>query len=125
MQHQQPRVRLGRIYDKRTEEERTRVLVERLWPRGLTRDRADLDGWCKQIAPSSALRKWYGYPPDRFAEFSRRYRQELDDPGRFERLQHLRELAQQRTLTLLTATRHIETSEAAVLADLFGAGRAG
>ncbi len=125
MQQQQPRVRLGRVYDERTAEERTRVLVERLWPRGLTRHRADLDGWCKQIAPSSALRKWYGHPPDRFAEFSRRYRQELDDPGRFEHLQHLRELAQRRALTLLTAARHIETSEAAVLADLLAAGRAG
>jgi hypothetical protein len=75
MQFQQPRVRLGRVYDERTAEDGTRVLVDRLWPRGLTKDRADLDEWCKQIAPSSALRKWYGHDPDRFAEFSRRYRQ--------------------------------------------------
>ena len=85
MQQQQPRVRLGRVYDERSAEGGTRVLVDRLWPRGLTRDRADLDGWCK----------------------------------------HLRELAQRRALTLLTATRHIESSEAAVPADLLSAGRAG
>jgi uncharacterized protein YeaO (DUF488 family) len=116
--HRQPRVRVGRVYDPRTAEDGTRVLVDRLWPRGLTKNRADLDEWCKQIAPSAALRAWYGHDPDRFAEFARRYRSELDDPGRAEHLQHLRELAQRRTLTLLTATRHADISEAAVLADL-------
>jgi uncharacterized protein YeaO (DUF488 family) len=116
--HRQPRVRVGRVYDARTAEDGTRVLVDRLWPRGLTKNRADLDEWCKQIAPSAALRAWYGHDPDRFAEFARRYRSELDDPGRAEPLQHLRELAQRRTLTLLTATRHADISEAAVLADL-------
>ncbi|MHA6797680.1 DUF488 domain-containing protein (plasmid) [Pseudonocardia bannensis] len=116
-----PRVRVGRVYDARTAEDGTRVLVDRLWPRGLTKSRADLDEWCKQIAPSAALRTWYGHDPDRFAEFRRRYRAELDDPGRAEALQHLRELAQQRTLTLLTAARNPEASEAAVLADLLTA----
>lgn len=113
------RVRVGRVYDERTPEDGARVLVDRLWPRGLSKDRSDLDEWCKQISPSSALRKWYGHDPDRFAEFSCRYRTELDDPVRAEALQHLRELARHQTLTLLTATRHPEISEAAVLADLF------
>jgi uncharacterized protein YeaO (DUF488 family) len=116
--HRQTRVRVGRVYDARTAEDGTRVLVDRLWPRGLTKNRADLDEWCKQIAPSAALRTWYGHDPDRFAEFVRRYRSELDDPERAQHLQHLRELAQRRTLTLLTATRHADISEAAVLADL-------
>jgi uncharacterized protein YeaO (DUF488 family) len=115
-------VRLGRVYDERTAEDGTRVLVDRLWPRGLTKERADLDEWCKEIAPSAELRRWYGHDPDRFGEFARRYRKELDDPGRVEALAHLRALAQQRTLTLLTATRHAGTSEAAVLADLLDAG---
>ena len=114
----QPRVRVGRVYDERTARDGTRVLVDRLWPRGLTKNRADLDEWCKQIAPSAALRRWYGHDPDRFTEFARRYRLELDDPERAEHLQHLRELARRQTLTLLTATRHVDTSEAAVLADL-------
>jgi uncharacterized protein YeaO (DUF488 family) len=113
-----PRVRVGRVYDARTAEDGTRVLVDRLWPRGLTKSRADLDEWCKQIAPSTALRRWYGHEPNRSAEFGRRYRNELAEPERAAALQHLRELAQQRPITLLTATRSIENSEAAVLADL-------
>lgn len=117
----QPHVRVGRVYDERTAQDGTRVLVDRLWPRGLTRSRADLDEWCKQIAPSTALRRWYGHDPDRFAEFGRRYRLELDRPGSAERVKHLRELAQQRPLTLLTATRHADISEAAVLAELLAA----
>lgn len=64
------RVRVGRVHDERTPEDGARVLVDRLWPRGLSKDRSDLDEWCKQISPSSALRKWYGHDPDRFAEFT-------------------------------------------------------
>ncbi|OLT05599.1 hypothetical protein BJF90_00630 [Pseudonocardia sp. CNS-004] len=69
MQRQQPRVRLGRVCDERTAEDRIRVLVDRLRPRGLTGDRADLDERCTQIAPSSALRNWYGHNLRWFAEF--------------------------------------------------------
>lgn len=115
---QQSRVRVGRVYDERTPEDGARVLVDRIWPRGLTKKQADLDEWCRQVAPSAALRKWYGHDSERFAEFGRRYRTELDDPERAEALQHLHEFAQQRTLTLLTATRHAEISAATVLADL-------
>lgn len=114
----QPRLRVGRVYDSRTAEDGTRVPVDRLWPRGLTRDQADLDEWCRQVAPSAALRSWYGHDPDRFAEFGRRYRSELDDPTRAQTLQHLQELAQHQTLALLTATRHVDISQAAVLAEL-------
>jgi uncharacterized protein YeaO (DUF488 family) len=117
----QPQVRVGRVYDARTAEDGVRVLVDRLWPRGLTKDRADLDEWCKQLAPSADLRRWYGHDPDRFAEFARRYRTELDDPDRAEQLHHLRELSRHRPLTLLTATRHVDISEAAVLASLLAA----
>jgi uncharacterized protein YeaO (DUF488 family) len=68
--------------------------------------------------PSTALRKWYGHDPARFEEFARRYRAELEEPERAEALQHLREVAKKQTLTLLTATKHAEISEAVVLADL-------
>lgn len=68
MQQQQSRVRLGRVCDERTAEDGTRVLVDRLRPRGLTEDRADLDERCTQIAPSWALRTWYGHNLERFAE---------------------------------------------------------
>jgi uncharacterized protein YeaO (DUF488 family) len=116
-----PRVRVGRVYDERAAADGTRVLVDRLWPRGLAKARADIDEWCKQIAPSSALRRWYGHDPARFVEFRQRYETELDDPSRAPALGHLRELARKGTLTLLTATRQAEISEAAVLTDLLNA----
>lgn len=94
------------------------MLVDRLWPRGLSKDRAYLDEWCKQIAPSTSLRRWYGHDPDRFAQFARHYRSELADPERCEALSHLRELAREKPLTLLTAARQADPSEATVLAEL-------
>ncbi len=117
----QSRVRVGRVYDERTPQDGARVLVDGIWPRGLTTEQADLDEWCKQVAPSTALRTWFGQDPDRFAEFGRRYRLELEDPGRADALEHLRELAQHRTLTLLTAARHAEISKTILLAELLGA----
>jgi uncharacterized protein YeaO (DUF488 family) len=94
------------------------VLVDRLWPRGLSRERADLDEWRKDVAPSPALRKWYAHDPARFAEFRRRYRAELREPDRAKALEHLRSLTRRRNLTLLTATKAADISEAAVLAEL-------
>jgi uncharacterized protein YeaO (DUF488 family) len=113
-----PEVRLRRVYDEPTGEDGTRVLVDRVWPRGLSKDRARIDQWCKQVAPSTELRKWYSHDPGRFAEFTRRYRAELEDPERAEALAGLRGLARDRTVTLVTATKAIEISQAAVLADL-------
>jgi uncharacterized protein YeaO (DUF488 family) len=84
----------------------------------MTKDRARLDEWCKEIAPSTELRTWYAHDPERYAEFSRRYRAELIEPERAAVLRHLRALAATGTLTLLTATKRAEISEAAVLADL-------
>jgi uncharacterized protein YeaO (DUF488 family) len=112
------KVRVRRVYEEPEQSDGTRVLVDRLWPRGLSKARAALDEWCNNVAPSDELRKWYGHEPDRFAEFSRRYQQELQDPQRTEALAHLRGLAADRPLTLLTATRQPELSEAAVLATL-------
>ena len=77
-----------------------------------------VDDWCKDVAPSDELRKWYGHEPGRFAEFSRRYQRELKDPRRTEALAHLRSLAQDRPLTLLTATKQPDISEAEVLAGV-------
>lgn len=113
-----PQVKIGRIYDPPMPADGVRVLVDRVWPRGLRKDAARIDEWCKQVAPSTELRRWYAHDPHRFAEFARRYRAELDDPQRAGALAHLRALAQQRPLTLLTATKNIELSQAAVLAQL-------
>jgi uncharacterized protein YeaO (DUF488 family) len=112
------KVKVRRVYDMREPADGTRVLVDRIWPRGLTKAKADLDEWCKQVAPSTDLRKWYGHDPARFAEFTTRYRIELTQPERADALAHLRNLATRQALTLLTATRRPEISEAAVLADL-------
>jgi uncharacterized protein YeaO (DUF488 family) len=111
-------VKVGRVYDPPTRDDGARVLVDRIWPRGLSKDKAHLDEWCKSVAPSTTLRKWYQHDPERFEEFARRYRAELDEPEHAEALQHLRQLARHRPLTLLTATKHAEISEAVVLADL-------
>ena len=92
-----------------------RVLVDRLWPRGLTREAVDYDEWAKELAPSSELRKWYGHDRGRFEEFSRRYRAELDEDAPKAILERLLERARPFRLVLLTATLDVEYSGAAVL----------
>lgn len=111
-------VRVARIYAEPTAADGTRVLVDRIWPRGVSKERAHLDRWCKEVAPSTELRTWYHHDPARFDEFTRRYREELADGERAAALLDLRKLAAQGTLTLLTATRDADRSEAAVLADV-------
>lgn len=111
-------VKVRRAYDEPERADGTRVLVDRIWPRGLSKEKAALDEWRKAIAPSTALRKWYGHDPERFEEFSRRYRAELDEPERADALAHLRDLAAHGTVTLLTAAKRADISEAVVLADL-------
>jgi uncharacterized protein YeaO (DUF488 family) len=112
------KVRVRRVYEDPDRDDGARVLVDRIWPRGMTKARAALDEWCKDVAPSHELRTWYGHQPDRFEEFARRYRLELEDPPRARALAHLRDLARDRPVTLLTATREPAISEAAVLAPL-------
>ena len=108
-------VRVARIYDEPTPDDGRRILVDRLWPRGVSKERAKLDDWCKEIAPSNELRQWYGHVPDRFEEFSRRYRAELSEGERAEALARITEEARAGVVTLLTATKLADISEAAVL----------
>jgi len=110
-------VRLRRVYEAPDPADGRRVLVDRLWPRGLTKSAAALDEWLKAVAPSDELRRWYGHQPEKFPDFRQRYQQELRSPERAAALNHLRQLASDGTLTLLTATRDIDHSEAAVLAE--------
>lgn len=114
------KVQVRRVYEEPARGDGTRVLVDRIWPRGLTKAKAALDEWCKDVAPSTELRKWYSHDPERFEEFGRRYQAELKEPERADALAHLRELAKGRPLTLLTATRQPDISEAAILAGLLG-----
>ncbi|WP_169951250.1 DUF488 domain-containing protein [Microbispora sp. H11081] len=111
-------VTVRRVYDDPAPGDGTRVLVDRVWPRGLTKEAAHLDEWAKEVAPSGALRTWYGHVPERFAEFRGRYLAELDDPERHAALDRLRRLRDEGPLTLLTATRDVEHSQAAVLAEV-------
>ena len=117
-----PDVQLRRIYDDPADDDGIRVLVDRRWPRGVTKARADLAEWCRDVAPSEALRRWYGHDAEKFEEFARRYRQELQDPERAAALQHLAVLAASDRLTLLTATKQVAISQAEFLALLFDPG---
>ncbi|XVQ85455.1 DUF488 domain-containing protein [Microbispora siamensis] len=111
-------VTVRRVYEDPAPGDGTRVLVDRVWPRGLTKEAAHLDEWVKDVAPSNALRSWYGHVPERFAEFRSRYLAELDDPERQAALDRLRRLMESGPLTLLTATKDVEHSQAAVLAEV-------
>jgi len=111
-------VRVRRVYDPPGPADGQRVLVDRLWPRGLSKSAAALNEWLKAVAPSTDLRQWYGHVPERFAEFSERYQAELRTPVAAGALAHLRDLAKAGPLTLLTATRDTQHSQAAVLATL-------
>lgn len=111
-------VRIRRVYEDASPDDGARVLVDRVWPRGIRKDAARLDDWAKDVAPSTELRKWYGHDPDRFDEFRDRYRAELDTPAGREAVGRLRALAGRGPLTLLTATKDLGHSQAAVLAEL-------
>lgn len=104
---------LGRVFDDVTGG--YRVLVDRLWPRGVSKEGAALDEWLKDAAPTAELRKWYGHEPDNFVEFKRRYTEELSRPPARQAVDHIRAIARTGKVILLTATRDIEHSAAQVL----------
>jgi uncharacterized protein YeaO (DUF488 family) len=110
-------VQVRRIYDPPAGDDGVRVLVDRMWPRGVSKSRASLDEWCVAVAPSVELRRWYAHEPDRHREFCERYREELADERRAAAVRHLRDIAARARLTLLTATTRLELSHAAVLAE--------
>ncbi len=109
-------IRAKRAYEAAETSDGYRVLIDRLWPRGVTRQRAALDEWDKLLAPSTELRTWFGHDPERFAEFRRRYRIELRDQS--PRLAVLRRRAREGPLTLVYAARDREHNGAIVLAEV-------
>lgn len=112
------RVEVRRIYDEPEPSDGTRVLVDRLWPRGVSKERADLFAWLKEVAPSTELRKWYGHDPSKFEEFAARYREELAAPPASAAFAELTHLVGQGPVTLLTAAKRADISEATVLRAL-------
>ncbi|GCE47144.1 uncharacterized protein YeaO (DUF488 family) [Thermosporothrix hazakensis] len=111
-------IRLKRAYEAPDESDGTRVLVERLWPRGVSKAKAHIDLWLKDIAPSTDLRHWYGHEPEKFPEFRQRYEAELHEGAAHDALNRLREMIQQQPVTLVYATKDAEHSSAAVLYDI-------
>jgi uncharacterized protein YeaO (DUF488 family) len=112
---EQSRVELRRVYDHIPGGGPTRVLVDRLWPRGIAKAGAPFDEWLKEVAPSTELRRWYGHDPAKFETFAARYRTELGTPPAREALARLNALAEQGGVTLVTATRDVEHSAGEVL----------
>ena len=113
------RIRVARVYDEPSPDDGQRILVDRVWPRGFRKDDPRVGTWCKDVAPSNELRGWYGHKPERFDEFAARYKTELQGS---EALDELRKLTKRGAVTLVTATRDVEGSQAAVLAKLLKRG---
>ena len=108
-------VRIKRIYDQASPEDGARVLVDRVWPRGITKEKAALDLWLKEIAPSTELRKWFGHDPARWEEFRKRYGKELD--GNAEAVGQLKALVAKGPVTLLYSAHDTEHNQAAALLE--------
>jgi uncharacterized protein YeaO (DUF488 family) len=112
-------VAVKRVYEKPAQADGTRVLVDRLWPRGLTKAGAAVDSWLRDLAPSDELRKWFHAQPEAWSQFRKRYMKELGKPEAAAELDQLYELANRRKrLTLLFASRNEEYNNAVVLKDL-------
>jgi uncharacterized protein YeaO (DUF488 family) len=114
-------VRLKRAYEPPARSDGYRVLIDRLWPRGVSKEEAQLDEWARELAPSSELRGWFGHDPAKFDEFRRRYREEL--AAQEDKLRELRRLAREGTLTLVYGARDSQHNDAVVLAELLRRGR--
>lgn len=104
-----------RIYEDAASSDGLRVLVDRLWPRGVSKERARVDVWLKEIAPTNELRKWFGHEPERWDEFKARYRAELATNA--EAVERLRELAREGKVTLLTSTRSVQNHLTLLIED--------
>jgi len=108
-------IRIKRVYDKPAKTDGRRVLVDRVWPRGLTKEEAQIDDWLKEIAPSTRLRKWFGHDPERWPEFKKRYAKELKSQR--EQVDRLAQKARKRTVTLLFGAKDIEHNNAVALKE--------
>lgn len=111
-------VGLRRVYDEPRDNEGKRYLVDRVWPRGIKKEALGLAAWLREIAPSPGLRKWFSHDPNRWEEFRRRFRRELEDPEKGQILERLAREARQGTVTLLFAARNPGQNNAVVIREL-------
>ncbi len=111
-------MRLARVYDTPQPDDGLRILVDRLWPRGFRKDDPRIDRWCKDVAPSSELRRWYNHDPARYEAFVARYESELESPGAAAALEEVRGLVNDGPVTLLTSAKDVEHGHLPVLARL-------
>ena len=118
MPNRESKVALKRAYEPAAAEDGQRVLVDRLWPRGVTKERLQLDAWLRDLAPSTELRKWFNHDPERWTEFQRRYREELHTSERVALLDDLRARMQVGLVTLVYGARDTEHNAALVLRDV-------
>ncbi|HUH35882.1 MAG TPA: DUF488 family protein [Moheibacter sp.] len=109
-------LKIKRIYEEATEEDGYRILVDRLWPRGISKEKAQLDEWLKDIAPSTELRKWFGHEAARAKEFARRYQLELKE--KTAELSHILSVLEKQNVTLLFAAKTAELSQAIILQEM-------
>jgi len=109
-------VQIKRVYEPDAASDGYRVLIDRLWPRGITKERAGLDEWARELAPSTELRGWFGHDPARFDEFTRRYEVELE--AQRAKLDELRAIARKGMLTVVYSARDTEHNDAVVVAEL-------
>jgi uncharacterized protein YeaO (DUF488 family) len=111
-------MKIKRVYEEPSRDDGMRILVDRLWPRGLTKEKASIDLWLKEIAPSTALRKWFGHDPDKWKEFQKRYHLELRNNK--EQVSLLKEKIKKGTVTLVYGAKDEKHNEALVLKEWLG-----
>ena len=109
-------LKIKRVYDPVSPDDGKRILIDRLWPRGMNKEKAHIDEWMKEIAPSNELRKWYSHDPAKWAEFKKRYKKEL--AGKAELLKKIKAEAQTQTVTLLFSTKELELNNAVALKEM-------
>jgi uncharacterized protein YeaO (DUF488 family) len=111
-------LKIKRVYDPPSKEDGSRILVDRVWPRGMTKERARIDEWAKELGPSDALRKWFGHDPGRWDEFRRRYREDLQARAQWEALEVIAARAKKENVTLVYSARDEAHNQAVALKEM-------
>lgn len=109
-------IRLKRVYETPEKSDGKRILVDRLWPRGISKEKGEIDGWLKDVAPSNELRTWFNHDPKKWEDFKKKYKEELKEKK--ELIDQLREQAKQQTITLLYGAKDTEHNQAIVLLEV-------